>query len=197
MIRISTRRLPHDYALALGTALALFGAPALMPAQFGGAAVYAQAVFATPEAAANAFTDALATNDQGAMKHVLGNDFTEFIPTQNIGQDDIDDYLGAWAKGHRVVPDETPVAGKASAHVEVGDSGWTLPVPIVQSGKGWHFDPREGASEILTRRMAARSLRPIRRVRISLAPSCGSKCQPLPDCTIGMGSVQPLSPTST
>ncbi|MCP3728650.1 DUF2950 domain-containing protein [Paraburkholderia sp. CNPSo 3272] len=153
MIRISARRLPHDCALALGTALALFGAPALLPAHFGGAAAYAQAVFATPEAAANAFTDALATNDQGAMKHVLGNDFTEFIPTQNIGQDDIDDYLGAWAKGHRVVPDATPVAGKASAHVEVGDSGWTLPIPIVQSGKGWHFDPREGASEILTRRI--------------------------------------------
>jgi hypothetical protein len=153
MIRISARRLPHDYALALGTALALFGAPALLPAQFGGAAVYAQAVFATPEAAANAFTDALATNDQGAMKHVLGNDFTAFIPTQNIGQDDIDDFLGAWAKGHRVVPDATPVAGKASAHIEVGDSGWTLPIPIVQSGKGWHFDPREGASEILTRRI--------------------------------------------
>ncbi|MBB2931720.1 DUF2950 domain-containing protein [Paraburkholderia silvatlantica] len=153
MIRICARRLPHDYALAFGTALALFCAPALLPARFGGAAVWAQAVFATPEAAANAFTDALATNDQGAMKHVLGNDFTAFIPTQSIGQDDIDDYLGAWAKGHRVVPDATPVAGKASAHVEVGDSGWTLPIPIVQSGKGWHFDPREGASEILTRRI--------------------------------------------
>lgn len=153
MIRICARRLPHDYALAFGMALALFCAPALLPARFGGAAVWAQAVFATPEAAANAFTDALATNDQGAMKHVLGNDFTAFIPTQSIGQDDIDDYLGAWAKGHRVVPDATPVAGKASAHVEVGDSGWTLPIPIVQSGKGWHFDPREGASEILTRRI--------------------------------------------
>jgi hypothetical protein len=154
MIRIHARRLPHDYALALGTAFALFAAPALLPAQWHVAgAAYAQAVYATPDAAANAFTDALATNDHDAMKHVLGSDFQQFIPTQNIGREDIDDFLGAWAKGHRVVPDATPVAGKSSAHVEVGDSGWTLPIPIVQSGKGWHFDPREGSSEILTRRL--------------------------------------------
>ncbi|HEY4801772.1 MAG TPA: DUF2950 domain-containing protein [Paraburkholderia sp.] len=162
MIRIHTRRLPDDFArlassravLAFGAALALFAAPALLPAQWSGAgAAWAQAVYATPEAAANAFTDALATNDEGAMKHVLGSDFQQFIPTRNIGQEDIDDYLGAWAKGHRVVPDDKPVAGKASAHVEVGDSGWTLPIPIVQSGKGWHFDPREGAGEIFTRRI--------------------------------------------
>jgi len=154
MIRIHARRLPHDYPLALGAALTLFAAPALLPASLPGAgAAYAQAVYATPEAAANAFTDALATNDQGEMRHVLGSDFQEFIPTQNIGRDDIDDYLGAWAKGHRVVPDATPVAGKASAHLEVGDSGWTLPIPIVQSAKGWHFDPREGVSEITTRRI--------------------------------------------
>jgi hypothetical protein len=162
MIRIHARRLPYDFArldpsraaLAFGAALTLFAAPALLPAQWAGAsAAFAQAVYATPEEAANAFTDALATNDQGAMKHVLGDNFKTFIPTQNIGRDDIDDYLGAWAKGHRVVPDDTPVAGKASAHVEVGDSGWTLPIPIVQSGKGWHFDPREGANEIFTRRI--------------------------------------------
>lgn len=154
MIRIHARRLPHAHALAFGAALALFGAPTLLPAQWSVAgAAHAQAVYATPDAAASAFTDALATNDHDAMKHVLGSNFQQFIPTQNIGQEDIYDYLGAWAKGHRVVPDDKPVAGKASAHIEVGDSGWTMPIPIVESGKGWQFDPRVGASEILTRRI--------------------------------------------
>lgn len=157
MIRIHARRLPHDFALAFGTAFAavsLFAAPALLPSQWHVAsAAHAQAVYDTPDAAAAAFTDALATNNPDAMKHVLGSNFKQFIPTQNIGQDDIDDYLGAWSKGRRIVPDATPVAGKASAHLEVGDSGWTLPVPLVQSGSGWRFDPRDGASEILTRRI--------------------------------------------
>lgn len=138
--------------LTSALAFALFAAPALL-AMPGAGVASAQAVYATPDAAAEAFTDALATNDHDAMKHVLGNDFQRFIPTREIGQEDIYDFLGAWAKGHQIVPDATPVAGKASAHLAVGDSGWTLPIPIVQSASGWRFDPRVGASELLTRRI--------------------------------------------
>jgi hypothetical protein len=151
MIRIQARRLPQDASglravrpLGLAVALAL---------AFGMGAAHAQAVYPTPDAAAEAFENALATSDHDAMKHVMGANYQQFIPTENIGEDDIYDFLGAWSKGHRIVQDETPVAGKASAHLEVGDSGWTLPIPLVQSARGWSFDPREGASEILTRRI--------------------------------------------
>ncbi|NLP59657.1 DUF2950 domain-containing protein [Paraburkholderia sacchari] len=138
--------------LTAAVAFALFAAPALLALPGAGAAS-AQAVYATPDAAAEAFSNALATNDQDAMKHVLGNNFEQFIPTKDIGEEDIDDFLGAWSKGHQIVPDATPVAGKASAHLAVGDSGWTLPIPIVQNASGWRFDPREGTSEMLTRRI--------------------------------------------
>ncbi|POR51136.1 Protein of unknown function (DUF2950) [Paraburkholderia eburnea] len=159
MIRTHARRRPSQGArpaglarLTAALAFALFAAPALLAVPGAGVAS-AQAVYPTPDAAAQAFTDALASNDHEAMKHVLGSDFQRFIPTQNIGQEDIDDFLGAWAKGHQIVPDDKPVAGKASAHLSVGDSGWTLPVPLVQSGSGWRFDPREGGIEVLTRRI--------------------------------------------
>ncbi|QBR00214.1 DUF2950 domain-containing protein [Paraburkholderia pallida] len=162
MIRKHARRLsqrasrsarPAGFArLTSVLAFSLFAAPALL-AMPGAGVASAQAVYATPDAAADAFTNALATNDHDAMKHVLGNDFQHFIPTRDIGQEDIYDFLGAWAKGHQIVPDATPVAGKASAHLAVGDSGWTLPIPIVQNASGWRFDPREGASEVLTRRI--------------------------------------------
>ncbi|MBB3261976.1 hypothetical protein F4827_006850 [Paraburkholderia bannensis] len=158
MIRTHARR-PSQGArpagltrLSAALAFALFAAPALLAVPGAGAAL-AQAVYPTPDAAAQAFTDALSSNDHEAMKHVLGSNFQQFIPTQNIGEDDINDFLGAWAKGHQIVPDATPVAGKASAHLSVGDSGWTLPVPLVQSGSGWRFDPREGGIEVLTRRI--------------------------------------------
>lgn len=137
--------------LTAAVAFALFAAPALLALPGGVAS--AQAVYATPEAAAEAFGNALSTSDQEAMKHVLGSNFEQFIPTKNIGEEDIYDFLGAWSKGHQIVPDATPVAGKASAHLAVGDSGWTLPIPIVQNASGWRFDPREGASEMLTRRI--------------------------------------------
>jgi hypothetical protein len=151
MIRIQARRLPQDAARP-GMARPLRLAAALALA-IGMGAAHAQAVYPTPEAAADAFQNALATSDHEAIKHVMGANFQQFIPTQNIGEDDVYDFLSAWSKGHKIVPDDKPVAGKASAHLEVGDSGWTLPVPIVQSLRGWSFDPREGASEILIRRI--------------------------------------------
>ncbi len=38
-------------------------------------------------------------------------------------------------------------------HVEVGNSGWTLPIPIVQSPQGWRFDMPAARDEVLTRRI--------------------------------------------
>lgn len=119
----------------------------------GASAAHAQAVYPTPEAAADAFADALATSDKPAMKHVLGDDYTRFIPTEDIGEQDIYDFLAAWSAGHQIVDDPTPHGRQASKHVTVGTSGWTLPIPIVQTAKGWRFDPASGSDEIATRRI--------------------------------------------
>ncbi|WP_153101636.1 DUF2950 domain-containing protein [Paraburkholderia hayleyella] len=132
----------------------------------GSSAVCAQARYPTPDAAASAFVEALASNDHDAMKHVLGNDFQRFIPTREIGENDIYAFLEAWSKGHQIVPDtasaapasaaphsQAPQAPHARAHLAVGTSGWTLPIPLVQSASGWHFDPVAAQDEILTRRI--------------------------------------------
>ncbi|WJF91365.1 DUF2950 domain-containing protein [Paraburkholderia bonniea] len=126
---------------------------ALATFTFGAASAFAQAVYPGPDAAANAFVDALASNDHDAMKHVLGNDFGRFIPTRELGEDDIYAFLGAWAQGHEIVNDPTPSHGRPSAHLAVGTSGWTLPVPLVQTAKGWRFDLAAAKDEILTRRI--------------------------------------------
>ena len=109
----------------------------------------AQAVFATPDAAVTALVDALSRNDQGALKHVLGNDFEHFIPAQDIGHDDIYDFLGAWSQAHEIVMDPS-TGSRHTAHLRVGTSGWTLPVPMVESAHGWRFDPGAAKNEMLT-----------------------------------------------
>ncbi|HYS68044.1 MAG TPA: DUF2950 domain-containing protein, partial [Paraburkholderia sp.] len=121
----------------------------------GTTAAHAQAVYPSADDAANAFVDALARNDETALKHVLGNDFHRFIPTEGIGEEDVYQFLGAWSKGHQIIED--PATGKGrgqtTAHLAVGDSGWTLPIPLVQSARGWRFDPPAAQSEMLTRRI--------------------------------------------
>jgi hypothetical protein len=114
---------------------------------------HAQAVYPTPEAAAQAFTDALATNDEAALSHVLGKDRTRYVPTDSIGEQDVYQYLGAWSQGHRIVEDEKPLHGRETAHIEAGTSGWTLPIPLVKVSQGWRFDMAAARDEVLTRRI--------------------------------------------
>jgi hypothetical protein len=132
----------------LGFVLAAAVAVALVPSL-----ARAQQAYPTAEAAAEAFTDAVARNDDNALRAVLGADWKRFIPTLDVDQDDIYAYLAAWAKSHKVVPQ-----GADKAVLAVGDKGWTLPIPIVKDAAGWKFDPRAGADEMRTRRIGRNEL---------------------------------------
>ncbi|MBP0593104.1 DUF2950 domain-containing protein [Paraburkholderia sp. LEh10] len=143
---LPSRAVPSRVAFALG-AVAAAALLAVAPP------VTAQAVYPTPEAAADAFTSALATNDHPAMEKVLGKNYGRYIPTTNIGEDDIYAFLGQWAKGHRIVDDPALRHGHKSVHLAVGDDGWTLPIPIVQTARGWQFNTPAATDEMLTRRI--------------------------------------------
>jgi hypothetical protein len=120
---------------------------------FGASAAMAQAVYPTAEAAAQALTDAIATNDETALAKVLGKDHRRYVPEGTIGEQDIYAYLGAWAQQHRIVEDKEPLDGHPAAHVEAGTSGWTLPIPLIKVANGWRFDMRAARDEVLTRRI--------------------------------------------
>lgn len=104
----------------------------------------AQSLYPSAQAAAQAFTDALAMNDVDALATVLGPNHRQIVPG-GVAQDDIYRYLAAWSRKHELVADGS------RSWVAVGDSGWTLPVPIVRAGQGWRFDPAAGKAEIRRR----------------------------------------------
>lgn len=130
---------------ALGAALALF--LTLAPA----APVAAQALYPAPQAAADAFVQALATNDLDALAKVLGPNHRRIVPG-GVAQEDIYRFLAGWARKHEIVAD----GGRS--WLAVGDTGWTLPVPIVSAGQGWRFDPAAGTAEIRRRAMGRNEL---------------------------------------
>jgi hypothetical protein len=113
----------------------------------------AQAAYTSPDAAANALVDALASNDPASMNRVLGNDRRRFIPSQYVGADDIYDFLGAWAQQHEVSYDPPSESGQQRAHLLVGKSNWVLPIPLVRTSAGWRFDPRAARGELQLRRV--------------------------------------------
>ncbi len=62
-------------------------------------------------------------------------------------------YLAAWQARHQVV-----VSDNARATVEVGTTGWTLPIPIVRDGSEWRFDIVAGRKEMQAREIGRNEL---------------------------------------
>ncbi|MFP3712014.1 DUF2950 family protein, partial [Paraburkholderia sp. SIMBA_009] len=69
-------------------------------------------------------------------------------------------FLAAWSRKHEVVAD-----GERRAWLSVGDSGWTMPVPIVRVSQGWRFDPAAGKAEIARRAIGRNELNTIDTLR--------------------------------
>jgi hypothetical protein len=110
------------------------------------AATEQQRHFASAEEAAEAFGTAVMTSDEDALRAIFGPDLRRYIPP--LGQGITLRFLEAWAKSHHVAP-----AGEGKALLEVGDDGWTLPIPIVKAAAGWRFDTQAGAEEMRIRRI--------------------------------------------
>ena len=126
----------HLWALAAAAVLAL-AAPA---------SVRANTTFASPEAAMNALGQAISSNDDAALKALLGANFRDLIPP--VGATIRERFLAAWAESHSIRPE-----GDSHAVVAVGHDDWTLPIPLVKSAHGWQFDTSAGAEEMRIRRI--------------------------------------------
>ncbi|KWR77517.1 DUF2950 domain-containing protein [Cupriavidus sp. IDO] len=132
-------RMVHSFAVAFVIALA------------GMAGAHAQKPFDSPEAAMAAFGDAVANSDDTAMKALLGANFHDLIPP--VGADVRQRFLAAWQVSHAIESTDA-----THARIAVGNDGWTLPVPLVKSAKGWAFDTRAGVQEMRIRRIGRNEL---------------------------------------
>ncbi|CAG4894885.1 DUF2950 domain-containing protein [Paraburkholderia saeva] len=114
-------------------------------------AAWAQKEFKSPEEAMTAFGDAVADNNEAGLKSLLGENFRTLIPP--VGAEIRDRFLTEWKTSHAIQP-------VSSDHVDiaVGNDGWTLPIPLLKTSKGWHFDTRAGAGEMRLRRIGRNEL---------------------------------------
>jgi hypothetical protein len=140
-MKISTRRWLST--LSAATVCAMLAMPH---------AAQAQKAYPTPQAATEAFVDAVATNDDEARRTVLGKDFRRYLP-DDVNHDDRTRFLAAWAKGRKIVADSPD-----RAHLAVGADDWTLPIPLVKGSNGWRFDVQAGAEEMRIRRIGRNEL---------------------------------------
>lgn len=114
--------------------------------------VFAQQNYATPEKAASAFADALQNHDDGALNAVLGENWRQYLPQQEAEPEAVARFLRDWKVGHQIDQQGD------TAHLNVGSSGWQLPIPMVKTAQGWHFDMAQAQDEIQTREIGRNEL---------------------------------------
>ena len=111
----------------------------------------ATATFKTPESAMEAFGAAMNSDDEAAKEAILGKNFRAVIPP--IGAEIRYKFLESWARLHKIEMDDD-----STARIAVGDSGWTLPIPLVKTNAGWVFDMKAGKEEIIVREIGRNEL---------------------------------------
>jgi hypothetical protein len=112
---------------------------------------HAQQAFASPEAAMNAFGDAVVKDREDALRSIFGNDFRQLIPP--IGARLRETFVAQWASSHAIDSIDAQ-----HAQIAVGTDGWTFPIPLVKSEQGWRFDTRAGVEVMRARRIGRNEL---------------------------------------
>ena len=137
----------------------LLGALALSFAGVGvGWAQNAQRTFDTPEAGVTALIDAARKGDQAALQSILGPGSREVISSGDPVADASarDDFLMAYDEKSNLV-----AVNDNTRTLQVGNTDWPLPIPLVRQGSNWRFDTDAGRDEIINRRIGRNELNAI------------------------------------
>jgi len=103
--------------------------------------------FATPEAAAEALTDAIRKHDDKAIAAILGVGWNDLIPGSDWQDEEVRErFLKAWDENHTIIPQ-----GPDKVLVGAGTTGWVSPIPIVKQGTEWRYDVAAGRAEMEAR----------------------------------------------
>ena len=114
-----------------------------------------QKTFASPEEAAKAAAEAVASHDRKTLASIFGPGSERLFSS---GDAVADRQLGErftelYSESHKVVPE-----GEGKAILQIGKNDWPLPVPIVKQGETWRFDTAAAQDEIIDRRIGRNEL---------------------------------------
>jgi len=120
-----------------------------------GADTESQRTFTTPEAAAEAFLEAVERDDVDALLAILGREYQDAIVTPDWdAQRDARMEIVEAAKETQ----ELSEVEEGVVRLIVGGEKWPLPILIVREEGVWRFDTEEGIEEIVDRRIGQNEL---------------------------------------
>lgn len=137
------------------SAIVLAWAALLLVAATSAGAAGSQKTFASPDEAVKALVAAAKAHDAEAMIAVLGPGSKGLVYSGDPVADRSgrENFVKAYEETNKV-----DMQGDGKATLSVGKDAWTLPIPIVKTGSAWRFDAKQGAEEILNRRIGRNEL---------------------------------------
>lgn len=114
--------------------------------------VFAQQKFATPDKAATALAEAISSHNEQALTEVLGDNWRRYLPPEGADPEAVARFLRDWKVSHQIVTQGD------MAHLNVGRENWQLPIPMIKTASGWHFDMAKAADEIQVREIGRNEL---------------------------------------
>lgn len=111
--------------------------------------VRAQQLFASPEDAVKALTQATKAKDHNALATIFGPRIRDFVSGDPVADgNQFEEFAANIAKSVKFEK-----ANEQRVTLVVGDEEWPFPAPIVRSGSQWKFDTDAGVEEMLNRRI--------------------------------------------
>ena len=117
---------------------------------------FVQTTFSSAEEGMQAFVEAIKLNDPFVLQTLLGADGPGLFDSGDPAADAQwrKRFLNTYADANKVVLQEN----NTRAILTVGREEWPMPIPLVKSEKGWHFDTHHAAEEILNRHIGRNEL---------------------------------------
>lgn len=118
--------------------------------------------FASPEEGFAALAEAARRRDPAALARVLGEEGRSLLRSGDEVADAaaLDRFAAAYDQKRAI---ERPSPDRAV--LAVGEDDWPLPIPMVRRGGTWRFDARQGAQELVDRRIGRNELDTIETLR--------------------------------
>ncbi len=118
-----------------------------------------QKMFSSPEEASKAFVAAVQSNDETAIREILGPDSRQIVSSGDPTEDAESraNFARKYQEMHRFV---TEPDGSVTQYI--GAENWPTPIPLAMKGNFWFFDTEAGKKEILFRRIGRNELSAIR-----------------------------------
>jgi hypothetical protein len=127
----------------------------VLAAGWAWAAAASQRTFMSSDDAVSAMIDAARSDNTRSLLAIFGPGSKDLVSSGDevADKEALEHFVGHYDEAHRL---ESIDDRKVILHI--GNDDWPFPIPVIRTGKGWHFDTKAGKHEILARRIGRNEL---------------------------------------